>query len=55
LRMRLGKCTGCGRYTLKDACTICGKPAKNCEPAKYSPQDPYGRYRRKMKEEIVDG
>jgi H/ACA ribonucleoprotein complex subunit 3 len=41
------KCGVCGRYTLKSDC--CGKRTINPKPMKYSPQDPYGEYRRKVK------
>jgi H/ACA ribonucleoprotein complex subunit 3 len=36
-------------YTLKDACPACGKPTARAGPAKYSPQDAYGAYRRRLK------
>jgi H/ACA ribonucleoprotein complex subunit 3 len=53
--MRLLKCQSCGTYTLKGACAKCGAQTKVVGPARYSPQDPYGRYRRMMKEEMRDG
>jgi len=45
----LKRCTSCGEYTLQEACPRCGHPAKPNRPAKYSPEDPYGEYRRKLK------
>jgi H/ACA ribonucleoprotein complex subunit 3 len=39
------KCPECGEYTLKDVCG-CGSPAVTPLPAKYSPDDRYGEYRR---------
>ncbi|HWH07789.1 MAG TPA: RNA-protein complex protein Nop10 [Candidatus Thermoplasmatota archaeon] len=36
-------------YTLKDACPRCGAPTAKAGPAKYSPEDPYGKYRRQLK------
>lgn len=41
------KCSVCEKYTLKDVC--CGKKTTNPKPMKYSPQDPYGKYRREAK------
>ncbi|MCL1810819.1 MAG: RNA-protein complex protein Nop10 [Methanomassiliicoccaceae archaeon] len=43
----LRKCASCGRYTLKDACPSCGSVAVSPVPAKFSPEDRYGEYRRK--------
>uniref|UniRef100_A0A7J3X550 Ribosome biogenesis protein Nop10 n=1 Tax=Thermofilum pendens TaxID=2269 RepID=A0A7J3X550_THEPE len=46
----LRKCAVCGRYTLReDSCPYCGGPVKSPHPAKFSPEDPYGPYRRRMK------
>lgn len=53
--MNLHKCVGCGAYTMKEACPKCGGRTVNPGPARYSPQDPYGRYRRMMKERMRDG
>ena len=36
-------------YTLKPACPACGKTTTRAGPAKYSPEDTYGAYRRKLK------
>jgi H/ACA ribonucleoprotein complex subunit 3 len=45
----LKRCTSCKEYTLKDACPRCGAKAKPNRPAKFSPEDNYGEYRRKLK------
>ena len=42
------KCTGCGKYTMKESCS-CGSKAVSPKPPKYSPEDKYGEYRRKVK------
>ena len=42
------KCTSCGRYTLNEKC-ICGGNAVTPKPAKYNPEDKYGKYRREAK------
>lgn len=38
-------------YTLGDICKKCGDPAVNPRPARFSPTDAYGKYRRKLKME----
>ena len=36
-------------YSLDDSCPECGNPTENSAPAPYSPEDPYGEYRRALK------
>jgi rRNA maturation protein Nop10 len=36
---------------MKEVCAKCNIPALNPKPAKFSPDDAYGDYRRKAKEE----
>ena len=45
----LKRCTKCQEYTLKEACPRCGAKAIPNRPAKFSPEDSYGEYRRKLK------
>ncbi len=45
MKTKMKKCELCGTYTLKDTCDCGGKPI-NPVPARYSPIDRYGRYRR---------
>jgi H/ACA ribonucleoprotein complex subunit 3 len=45
------KCVKCGNYTMEEKCPKCGSSATNPKPAKYSPEDKYGDYRRKAKKE----
>ena len=42
-------CAVCKEYTLRDVCPQCHGPAKPNRPAKFSPEDHYGDYRRKLK------
>ena len=42
-------CTACKEYTLQETCPRCGAKAKPNRPAKFSPEDQYGEYRRKLK------
>ena len=44
-------CQSCKSYTLKEECSSCHSKTVMPKPAKYGPQDPYGAYRRKAKEE----
>lgn len=46
---RLMVCRACDRYTLRQNCPVCGKAAITPHPVRYSPEDPYGSYRRKLK------
>ncbi|UCE37366.1 MAG: RNA-protein complex protein Nop10 [Thermoplasmata archaeon] len=49
MRSILRKCEDCGKYTLKDICS-CGKKTMVPIPPRFSPQDRFGEYRRKLKE-----
>ncbi|MFH2021175.1 MAG: nucleolar RNA-binding Nop10p family protein [archaeon] len=44
------KCQTCGKYTMEKDCE-CGGAAIENKPPKYSPEDKYGEYRRRAKEE----
>lgn len=54
IRVRLKKCKSCGKYTLQENCPSCGGKAVSPHPAKFSPEDPYGEYRRRLKREALD-
>jgi H/ACA ribonucleoprotein complex subunit 3 len=47
MKTSIKKCTICGRYTLKDICPKCKNDTAGSAPAKFSPEDRYGEYRRK--------
>lgn len=42
-------CPDCGRYTFQDRCPACDSTTRDPAPAKFSPDDTYGKYRRKLK------
>jgi H/ACA ribonucleoprotein complex subunit 3 len=42
------KCQVCNSYGLKKSCG-CGEKRVNPKPPKFSPEDKYGKYRRKVK------
>jgi len=44
------KCQNCGTYTMKGKCPDCKGKAVNIIPAKFSPEDKYGKYRRAGKQ-----
>ena len=48
-RIRLMKCKMCGIYTLCSECPKCAKPCVVPEPARFSVDDKYGKYRRGLK------
>ena len=43
---RIRRCLKDRTYTLLQACPVCGAPTVTAHPARFSPQDRYGRYRR---------
>ncbi|MCD6096038.1 MAG: RNA-protein complex protein Nop10 [Thermoprotei archaeon] len=54
MKFLLRKCIKCGEYTLRrDKCPYCGGPLKNPHPAKFSPEDKYGKYRRELKKLLL--
>ncbi|MBR9677184.1 ribosome biogenesis protein [Candidatus Woesearchaeota archaeon] len=46
------KCQKCNEYTLHQICK-CGDKALEVKPPKYSPQDPYAKYRRIAKKDSL--
>ena len=54
MRSRLWKCEACNRYTIyQNKCPYCGGRLRTPHPPKFSPEDPYGKYRRMLKKEII--
>ncbi len=49
MRTAIRKCKSCDIYTLKEECSACGQPTVMAIPPRYSPEDKYGDYRRKLK------
>lgn len=45
------KCPVCHKYTMKERCDDCDVLTMVPKPAKYSPDDPYAKYRRQAKKE----
>ncbi|MFX0078035.1 MAG: RNA-protein complex protein Nop10 [Candidatus Hermodarchaeota archaeon] len=50
----LKKCSQCNTYTLnQEKCPTCNSSVKNAHPARFSIEDRYGSYRRKMKKNLL--
>ncbi|WP_229234431.1 nucleolar RNA-binding Nop10p family protein [Candidatus Methanoliparum sp. LAM-1] len=49
MRSKFRKCLECNRYTLKEYCSICKRRTFDPTPAKFSLEDRYGIYRRRLK------
>jgi len=52
MKVRMRKCPKCGTYTLKENCPVCGEKTVTPIPPRFSPEDPYGKYRRKLRKEV---
>lgn len=39
-------CEKCKLYTMKEICSVCSSKTKSRKPAKFSPADKWGKYRR---------
>ena len=48
-------CPHCQQYTLQSCCPKCKQKTIMNKPARFSPQDPYGPYRRKLKRQQQKG
>ncbi|MEM0466128.1 MAG: RNA-protein complex protein Nop10 [Candidatus Thermoplasmatota archaeon] len=51
---RIHYCQRCKTYTLQPTCTRCMQKTIFPQPARFSPQDNYGKYRRELKK-IIKG
>ncbi len=49
MKTRMLYCKACADYTLQATCHRCGGKAIQNTPAKFSPEDHYGEYRRKLR------
>jgi H/ACA ribonucleoprotein complex subunit 3 len=53
--MRIKYCPTCRQYTITSECKTCKGNTSPVGPARYSPKDPYGKYRRMMRERMKNG
>ncbi|OYT29539.1 ribosome biogenesis protein [Thermoplasmatales archaeon ex4572_165] len=44
-------CSHCKEYTLQNSCSACNNKTIERKPARFSPQDHYGLYRRELKKQ----
>jgi len=51
MKTTLRKCARCREYTLKDTCPRGGAQTSPPIPPRYSPDDRYGEYRRRARQE----
>ncbi|MFH0798455.1 MAG: RNA-protein complex protein Nop10 [Candidatus Woesearchaeota archaeon] len=42
-------CSSCKEFTMKENCPKCGAKVLSTKPAKFSPEDKWGKYRRMAK------
>jgi len=49
MRSVMKRCPECYVYTMADNCPDCGGGVRPPIPARYSPEDRYGKYRRGLK------
>ncbi|MGB9882388.1 MAG: RNA-protein complex protein Nop10 [Methanomassiliicoccales archaeon] len=54
MRTSLRKCPKCQEYTLGETCPRCGRRSVVATPPKFSPEDRYGTYRRRLRKERGD-
>ncbi len=52
MRTYLRRCPSCGTYTLGENCSKCNVAAVVPAPARFSPEDRYGTYRRRLKRKV---
>ncbi|MEM2944275.1 MAG: RNA-protein complex protein Nop10 [Methanomassiliicoccales archaeon] len=55
MKTSLRKCLKCQEYTLEESCPRCGSMSVIATPPKFSPEDKYGNYRRRLRKERGDG
>ncbi|MDO9536732.1 MAG: RNA-protein complex protein Nop10 [Thermoplasmata archaeon] len=48
------RCMECGAYSLNDACQKCGGKTASPHPSRFSPEDRYGKYRRRLKKLVAE-
>lgn len=52
MRTYLRRCPACGAYTLLPECDKCKTATGQPAPARFSPEDHYGVYRRRLKRKV---
>jgi len=52
MKQLLFKCFSCDRYSMKQKCPLCKGETIAMAPARYSPEDRWGKYRRLLLKDI---
>jgi H/ACA ribonucleoprotein complex subunit 3 len=50
----MAKCMECGAYTYSDVCPKCSGKTASPHPSRFSPEDRYGKYRRRLKKLVSE-
>lgn len=50
----MAKCMECGAYTYSDVCGKCNGKTASPHPSRFSPEDRYGKYRRRLKKLVSE-
>jgi H/ACA ribonucleoprotein complex subunit 3 len=53
MKVEILYCKDCDLFTLKKECPSCQAKTLSTKPAKYSPEDKYGEYRRRAKQQSL--
>ena len=54
MKVEILDCKKCDKFTVKKECPECHEKVLSTKPAKYSPEDKYGHYRRMAKQQRTD-
>jgi len=50
----IAKCMACGAYSYTATCPKCGAVTASPHPPRFSPEDKYGHYRRRLKKMVLE-
>lgn len=54
MKSLIKKCKNCNIYTIRNICMNCGGQTVDAIPPRYSPEDRYGKYRRRLKKVVEE-
>jgi len=50
----ISRCMACGSYSYSGKCPKCGHATSSPHPPRFSPEDKYGHYRRRLKKLVSE-
>lgn len=50
----ISKCMACGSYSYREQCPKCGGRSASPHPPRFSPEDRYGHYRRRLRKLVSE-